>query len=159
MSKRTRVATVGVLGFAEAHRLVLQQCEQAGAAELVAVVSPSVVTSVEAELEARGVRVYRTWEALYEKEQGRVDLVTIPCGIHLHQILSVKALEAGYDVYCEKPAAGTLAEVRLMQAAQKATGRNLVIGYQHQFSPVTQRIKTIVLSGELGRLLQARCLL
>lgn len=151
-----RVAIVGLLGFAEAHRNALAACEARGEARWTAVVAPEPVPGVEGGLSRRGIRLYRTWQEMYAGEQGRSDLVLIPCGIHLHETLTVAALEAGYHVYCEKPAAGTMAEVGRMAAAEGASGRRLALGFQHQFSPGAARLKALLLSGRLGPLVRAR---
>lgn len=105
----------------------------------------------------RGVRVYDTYEEMLESESERVRLVTVPTGIALHAPMSVAALSHGYDVYCEKPMAGTVEAARAMLAAEASSGRTLCMGYQHLSRPTIQSIKSRRVAGAYGRLRRARC--
>ncbi len=159
-----RVGVIGIGGFARTHLDSLDRCEGQGLSRLESVVVPLPWNAQyneeerESEIRRRGVRVYRSYEEMFEGERGRIDLVTVPVGIHLHAPASIAALRAGFNVLCEKPAAGGSAGARDMKDARESSGRILAIGYQHLHTPAIQRIKGITLSGELGRLLNARTL-
>jgi predicted dehydrogenase len=88
---------------------------------------------------------------MLEAERGRIEIVAIPTGINSHCELSVRALQAGYHVLCEKPPAGTVQEVDAMIAARKKSGRILNIGFQSEYSANVRAIKRRILSGEFGR--------
>ncbi|MEK6795700.1 MAG: Gfo/Idh/MocA family oxidoreductase [Spirochaetota bacterium] len=153
-----RIGLVGVAGFGESHLKSIAYCEEKGVARLLAAVirNPEKDAAREAELRARGVRIYRNYEKMYQDEMGKLDLIAIPCGIDQHEELSIRALTAGYHVMCEKPAAGTAAEVERMKAAADASGNILAIGYQNIYSPSIQAVKNAVLAKRFGRLIKAK---
>lgn len=156
------IGVIGIGGFGATHIEAALHCVEHGLGELSAVVArlphnPAFREAErEEELEKRGVRVYRSYEELLEGERGRLDLVTVPLGIALHEPVSVAALNAGYHVLCEKPAAGSSDEARRMIEAQRRSGRYLSIGFQHLLTPGIQGLKRAALDGRFGRLLEAR---
>ncbi len=158
--KHARFALVGVGGFAGSYLNSLERCSQQGLASLDAVVirnpNKEGYAAIEEELSGRGARIYRDFKDMIEQEKASVDIVAIPSGIHQHADLSITALEAGFHVICEKPAAGTVEEAFKMQEAADTAERFLTIGYQNIFSPSIQKIKQIKLSNRLGRLLSAK---
>ncbi len=159
-----RVAVIGIGGFGRMHLEAIDHLSREGIAELVAVTAIVPVdprrdeTERAAELSARGVRVYRDYREMLQREIGNVDLVTIPVGIPFHAQMSISALQAGFHVLCEKPAAGSVADGLRMLETQRRTGRFLGIGFQHQLTPVVRRIKELTLARRLGRLISARTL-
>jgi predicted dehydrogenase len=153
-----RVGIIGVTGFGRDHLAWLGECERRGIARLeaAAIINPEQAADVERSLRDHAVRIYRTAEELLEKERGNIDLIDIPTGIAYHAPLSIQALEAGFHVFCEKPAAGTAEEARAMKRARDRAGKILAIGYQNVSSHSIRRIKEITLSGEYGKLLQVK---
>lgn len=158
--KTVRIGIVGVGGFARSHLSSIAHCIEKGFASLDAVVirdkDKGSYLETEKEMREKGVRIYRNYESMLEKEKGSLELIAIPCGIDQHEEISVRSLESGYNVICEKPAAGNMKQIKNMRKAQKHTGKILAIGYQNIFTPSIQRIKQIAISGELGRLLSAK---
>ena len=155
-----RTGIIGIGGFAEKHRNLVARCQEQGLCELACVVVREEDAAAQADavagLRSRGVTIYPACDEMLAAEAGKLDLVTVPCGIDQHEPLSVGALRAGFHVYCEKPVAGTVAEALSMQRARDESDRLLVIGYQNIGGPSIQRIKEITLAGTLGRLLAAR---
>jgi predicted dehydrogenase len=92
---------------------------------------------------------------MFEAWRGRLDLCLIPTGIHLHAPMTVAALQAGANVFVEKPAAGAIQDVRTMQAAARKANRFVAVGYQRMYDPFTLALKAAILGGEIGRL---RCI-
>jgi predicted dehydrogenase len=86
------------------------------------------------------------------------DMLTVPVGIDAHVPLSVRALRAGLDVYCEKPVAATVQEVDRLLDVQEETGRTVAVGYQHLWSHSIQQIKARILDGRLGPVRRATLL-
>ncbi|MBQ4306523.1 MAG: Gfo/Idh/MocA family oxidoreductase, partial [Bacteroidales bacterium] len=56
-----------------------------------------------------------------------VDAVVVALANNVHADVSIRAMNAGKDVLCEKPMAVTLEECEAMMAAREATGRLLLI--------------------------------
>lgn len=154
-----RFGLVGVQGFAGSHLRSLGVLEAEGLARLDAVViRPSDLgpgDPVRQEFAQKGVRIHDSFADLLSAEAGRLDVIAIPCGIHEHRDMSVAALEAGFHVMCEKPAAGTPEEARQMAEASFRTRRILAIGFQNIHSPSLQTLKSRALEETWGPLEEA----
>ncbi len=159
-----QIGIIGIGGFAVHHIASAQRCRDQGMCEIGAAVArlphnPAYEEAErEEELRSLGVRIYRSHQEMFAAEAGKLDLVTIPLGIMHHAPVSIAALEAGYHVLCEKPAAGSTREAQAMQEVRRSSGRNLAIGYQHLLTPGIQGLKRAALDGRFGRLLEARTL-
>jgi predicted dehydrogenase len=81
-----------------------------------------------------------------------VDAVYIGTPDHLHKQQAIAALEAGKDVYIEKPLSYTVNEGVEIIAAVKKTGRILQVGSQNISSPAQIKAREIVASGRLGQI-------
>jgi predicted dehydrogenase len=81
-----------------------------------------------------------------------VDLVfnALPPGMHLEW--SIRALEAGKAVLCEKPFAMSALEARSMTEAAERTGRPLIEAFHYRHHAVLRRAFEIAASGRLGKL-------
>ena len=79
-----------------------------------------------------------------------IDTVLIATPHSTHAELAVKALEAGKDVFCEKPLCLTLDELDMIEKAVVSSGRYLQVGYNRRHSPaVVEALKTLRGSGPL----------
>jgi predicted dehydrogenase len=98
-------------------------------------------------------RWYRSWSELLEDEE--VDAVYIATPPHLHARQTIAAAESGKHVICEKPMALNAQECRRMIAACRTAGVRLSIAYYRHFYPMVNRIKEILQSGEIGKVVVA----
>jgi predicted dehydrogenase len=69
----------------------------------------------------------------------------------LHAPVTIAALEAGKNVYCEKPMARNAVEAQAMYDAAKKTGKILAIQLNTLFSPGGRAAKEIIDTGTLGK--------
>ena len=67
-----------------------------------------------------------------------------------HREVTVKALEAGLPVLQEKPLAGTIEDARAIAAAADETGVLCSVAQNYRYRPLTQTLKRVLDSGELG---------
>ena len=89
-------------------------------------------------------------------ESGDIDLVDIGTPNDVHAEQAIAALEAGRNVACEKPLAGTLADAEAMAAAAaSATGRTFV-WFNYRRVPAIALAHRLVKSGALGRVYHVR---
>ena len=95
-------------------------------------------------------RVYPDWRALLAAEKGRVDFVSICTPNDSHYAIAMAAMEAGFDVVCEKPLAMTLAEAEELEATAKELGRILAIPFTYSGFPMVKLARELVAAGELG---------
>ena len=73
-----------------------------------------------------GGKVYASAEELFADPE--IDAVSICAANYAHAELSIKALEAGKHVLCEKPMAVTIEDCEAMLAAAEKAGKRLMIG-------------------------------
>ena len=81
-----------------------------------------------------------------------VDVVYVALPNHLHAEWTIRALEAGKHVLCEKPLAGSVAEVDAITAASARAGRLAVEGFMYLHHPQVLRAIELAQGGALGRL-------
>src|SRR5207248_8506296 len=81
-----------------------------------------------------------------------VDVVYVALPNHLHATWTVRALEAGKHVLCEKPLALSVAEVDRIVDASHRTSRIAVEAFMYLHHPQTLRAIEMARGGELGRL-------
>ena len=88
-------------------------------------------------------------EALEAVEADALINVTPP---QFHREICIAALEAGAPVLTEKPLADTLEDARAIAAAADDTGLLCSVAQNYRYRPLTQTIKAVLDSGELGAL-------
>ncbi len=81
-----------------------------------------------------------------------IDAIIIGTPDHWHRQISIDALNAGKDVYCEKPMVQHLDDGKPVIAAQQKTGRILQVGSQRVSSIVYQKAKELMQGGAIGQL-------
>jgi len=92
-------------------------------------------------------RDYR--EVLARKD---VDAVIIATPDHWHSHISIDAMNAGKDVYCEKPMVQHIDDGKQVIAAHQKTGRIMQVGSQRVSSIVYQKAKDLFRAGAIGEL-------
>ncbi len=103
-------------------------------------------------------RAYADFRQMMERERGRpdaIDFVTIVTPNHLHLPVARAAMEHGFHVMSDKPAAVNLAEALELQSVVEATG--LLYGLTHTYTgyPLVREARRIVASGALGQIRRA----
>lgn len=82
-----------------------------------------------------------------------IDAVCIGTPDHWHALQTIDAMNAGKDVYVEKPLTITIQEGRMMVDAQKRTGRVAAVGLNRRGNGVYQKLANeIIPSGKLGKI-------
>ena len=100
-------------------------------------------------------RSYGSYQAVLEDPT--VEVVYNPLPNWLHGDWTIRALEAGKHVLCEKPLAEDMAECRKMVAVSRQCGRSLMEAFAYRFHPQTAKAKELVSQGSVGdvRLIRA----
>jgi predicted dehydrogenase len=93
-------------------------------------------------------RSYGTYEALLQDP--KVEAVYNPLPNHLHVEWTVKALEAGKHVLCEKPIALNAAEAQAIVTARGRSGKRVIEAFMVRFHPQWHRVRTLVRDGRIG---------
>lgn len=81
-----------------------------------------------------------------------VDLIYNPLPINLHAEWTIKALEAGKPVLCEKPFAMNADEARAMLAAAEASGQRLIEAFHYRYHPAFETCLAWLVADEIGEL-------
>ena len=141
----------GVISTANIGRYAVNPAIQASSnGELNAVASRSA-DKARAFAEEWGIPVaYGSYEELLADAD--IDAVYIPLPNSLHRKWSIRAMEAGKHVLCEKPLALNKAECLEMQAASEANGVTLMEAFMYRFHPRTDRVLQMIRDGALGKL-------
>lgn len=85
-------------------------------------------------------------------DEAELDVVVVATPDHWHAPAAVWAMEAGKDVYVEKPLTYCIWEGRQLVAAAERYGRIAQTGSQHRSCPATHKIREYVQSGKLGKI-------
>jgi len=97
-----------------------------------------------------GVTTYTNYQELLANKD--VDAVVISTPDHWHAIIAIHAVQAGKDVYLQKPASLTIAEGRALSDAVHRSGRIFQIGSQQRSTPQFRYAAELVRNGRIGQL-------
>jgi predicted dehydrogenase len=100
--------------------------------------------------EYNGVTTYSDYRELLANRD--IDAVVISTPDHWHAIIAIHAVQAGKDVYLQKPASLTIAEGRALSDAVHHSGRIFQIGSQQRSSPQFRYAAELVRNGRIGQL-------
>jgi xylose dehydrogenase (NAD/NADP) len=139
----------GVLGAARINQQVLEGAALAEGASVVAIAARDR-DRAQAQADAFGIEtVYGSYDELLAAPE--VEVVYVPLPNSLHVEWSVRALEAGKHVLCEKPLARTEAEARRAFAVARASERLLMEAFMWRHTPQTERLAALLADGAVGR--------
>jgi len=141
---------VGFIGCgARAHELI-EAVKQHPAAEIAGLVD-AYRGRVERARERAGGRakVYRTYHAVLAQKS--IDAVVIAAPDHWHRQMVLDALEAGKDVYVEKPLTYRSSEGLEIIRAARARERMVQVGSQGVSGEAQQKARELIRSGRLGK--------
>jgi predicted dehydrogenase len=148
-SIENRPLRLGILGAANIARHFTTGLKGSAKVDIVAVAS-RVLARAEAFAAANGVpRALAGYEALLADPD--IEAIYNPLPNSLHAEWSIRALEAGKHVLCEKPIAVTASEARAMFAAATAAGRLLLEAFPYRSQAQTHALARVIASGEIGR--------
>lgn len=145
-----KVAFVGAGGIAQTH---LRALSEIGGVQVVAVADLSDPTA-KVTAERWGIRsVYGDYREMIDREDADAVVVCTPTAVHAPP--AIAALEAGKHVLVEKPMEARLDAAAQMVRAAKRAGKILMCGLKLRFAPAVQVAKSVVESGQLGKLYYA----
>jgi predicted dehydrogenase len=155
VSAPKRVALVGAGHIAETHARALAEVGDTADFVAVAELDPAALASF---ADRHGISGrYRDLDMLIAAEAPDLVIVCTPPWLHFEQIQT--CLAAGAWVHCEKPAAGSLAELDAIEAAERTTGARCSSVFQWRFGEQVAHLKQLVESEAMGRPLVVSCLM
>ena len=86
-----------------------------------------------------------------------LDAVDICTPNYLHSIIAVDALNAGINVFCEKPDAVSVSEAAKMKEAAEKNNKVLMVMRNNRYMEVSSHLKKYIEDGRMGEIYAARC--
>ncbi len=144
----------GILGAARVNERLLPAIVEASNSELVAIASrrPGAAAETLAKYapQQQGVQVYDQLEALLD--DANVEAVYLPLANREHAEWTLRAIERGKHVLCEKPMALRVADIEAIEAAARRRQVTVMEGFMYRFHPQHARVQELVRSGLIGEL-------
>lgn len=124
--------------------------------EVVAISSVARANIEEAKATSGIDNVYTDWKLMLAQEQ--LDLVVVASAVYLHKEMVIAAYKKGIHVLCEKPMAIDTEESNQMILEKKSAKKLGLINHEFRFLPARTKVKEIIDSESLGKILHIRYL-
>jgi predicted dehydrogenase len=146
----------GLLSTARINRAILEGAQQSERTEVIAVASRDQARA-DAYASERGLeRAYGSYEALLEDDDIEVVYNSLPNSLHVEW--SIRALDAGKHVLCEKPMDRRVEAVERAFDTAERNSRLLMEAFMYRHHPQIRKAAELVRDGAIGELRQLRSL-
>ena len=145
-----KVLNWGLLSTARINRSLIPPLLASKRNHLLAVGSRSQQTADAYAKEKKIARAHGSYEALLADPD--IDVIYNPLPNYLHAEWTIKAVEAGKHVLCEKPLALTVDEVDAIKSAAQKHGRVVAEAFMYRHHAQTLKVQEMVKSGSLGEI-------
>lgn len=150
LARQEAVLRIGLLGTARiARHAVIDPASRLAGVEVVAVASRDTRRAEAYAAEHAIPQVEKDYDALLKRRD--IDLVYVPLVNSEHTRWSIRAVEAGHAVLCEKPLAPDAAQARDMVAASERAGRPLIEAFHYRHHALMHWLVEQVGTGLVGR--------
>jgi predicted dehydrogenase len=146
----SKILNWGLLSTARINNALISPLRESKRNHLLAVASRSQESAQAYAKQWKIPRAHGSYEALLADPE--IDVIYNSLPNHLHAEWTVKALDAGKNVLCEKPLALSVEEVDMMAAAAQRNGRVLAEAFMYRHHPQTLKAQEMVKGGSLGTL-------
>ena len=96
-------------------------------------------------------RVYTSWQDMLTAEKDRLDLIAIVTPNDTHFPIAKAALEAGFNVLCDKPATLNFEQAVALREVVRKSGKAYGLTYTYSGYPLVREAKKLVAEGRIGR--------
>ncbi|HET7322434.1 MAG TPA: Gfo/Idh/MocA family oxidoreductase [Longimicrobiaceae bacterium] len=152
VTRNSSLPRLGFLGVGWIGRHRMEAVAKSGFGEAVAVADPSEEMRAATAETAPDAERLDSYEALLEQELDGVVIAT-PSAQHAEQ--SIRALEKGLAVFCQKPVGRTATEVRRVVDAARTADLLLGVDLSYRFTDSMRALREVVQSGEVGEVFAA----
>ncbi len=148
--KENTMKEIAILGFGSRGQMFAKLLSKDARARLYAVAEPAEAVREQAkQLGVPADRLFRDADEFFA--QGKLcDAVIISTQDAQHYDMTMKALDLGYDICLEKPAATTMEECVAIRDKANALGRKVMLTHVLRYAPFYRYVKKLIASGELG---------
>ncbi len=150
-AEKLRIGIIGVGGIGEVH---LKAYMQNPDVEVVALADPNEARLGQIATAYGVASKFTDYRDLVARDD--IDAVSVATPNHMHNPVTIAALENSKHVLCEKPLARSGAEAEAMVRAATAAGRVLQVAFNHRQRGDVQVLKNYIASGGLGRIYHAK---
>jgi xylose dehydrogenase (NAD/NADP) len=148
------VTRVGLISTARINRKLLEGASQSSEVEVVAVASRDQGRADAYAREHGIATAYGSYEALLADPAVDAVYISLPNGLHCEW--SVRALEAGKHVLCEKPMSSDPSAIAAVFDVADARGLHCMEAFMWRHNPQTRRLEQLVAGGAIGALRMIR---
>ncbi len=145
---------IGIIGVGQIGKHHIENYRKIPGAQLVAVADLDRDEAERVATENDIPRIFTDFRELLKLDE--ISAVDVCLHNNLHAPASIAAMEAGKDVYCEKPMAGSYADALAMHETAKRLGRKLSIQLKNLFSMEVKAARRLIEAKYLGELYYAR---
>lgn len=154
MNRSDKTVRYGITGFGRfAEKAIAPAIQQSHNSTLVAIHNRSMAKAKDAASALNIPLAFNSVSNLVAHPD--VDAVFIVSANSAHCEETILAAEAGKHVLCEKPMAMNVAECERMIEACKQNNVKLMVGHMVRLSPLVKRMKELVQSGAIGKIIRA----
>jgi predicted dehydrogenase len=140
---------IGALGAARITPMALIRPARHTSGVAVTAVAARNRSRAEAFARKHGIgTVHDDYDALLADPE--IDAVYNPLPNNLHAEWTLRALDAGKHVLCEKPFTSNAAEAQRVHEAAEQSDRIVMEAFHYRYHPLAQRLRDLVASGDLG---------
>jgi len=140
---------LGFLGVGWIGRNRMEAILRSNLAEAVAIADPSEERAHEALGLAPDAKIVADLDALLSLDLDGIVIAT-PSALHAEQ--SIRALQTGVAVFCQKPLGRSAAEAAAVVTAARSANRLLGVDLSYRYTEGMQRIRDLIRRGELGKI-------
>jgi xylose dehydrogenase (NAD/NADP) len=140
----------GILSTAHINRRIIPAIQHSTRGHLAAVASRDPAKASAYALQWNIPKSYGSYDELLANED--IDVIYNSLPNHLHTEWTIRSLEAGKHVLCEKPICLSLEELDAIDIACKRSGNYVMEGFMHLHHPQTHLWKSVLDSGVLGEI-------
>ncbi len=153
---RIGVGFIGTGGRSQTHMGIVNGLKKEGIAQPVAVCDVYRPRLEAASKKCGGVKMYRAHEELLQDP--RVDVVCIATPDRHHAPQAIDAVEAGKDVYCEKPLThwSQFEMAKMVEKAAEDHGRIVQVGTQYMADENYATVSKMIKDGVIGKVVHAQ---
>lgn len=148
--KNSRQLKLGFIGVGWIGRNRMEVLLQNPKVHAAAIAEPSEENASEAKKLAAEATTTTSADEIYENDELEGVVIATPSAMHSEQ--SIKALNSGKAVFCQKPLGRTAEEVRNVISASKNNNRLLGVDMSYRFTSAFRAVYDEIKKGDLGKI-------
>ena len=143
-NEKLNIAAIGIGGMGRGN---LEACSSENIVALCDIDDEYAAHAFEA---FSGARRYRDFRRMFDKEEKNIDAVIVATPDHTHAVIAMMAIRMGKHLYCQKPLAHSIYEVRKLTEAAREQGVQTQMGNQGHSSEHIRLLYEWIQDGAIG---------